>query len=331
MYYKRVIAADFEQKIMVDGPLRWLVDYVKAHEDLDLLIGKNNVREWISVYRGLTKIVTVLSTSAADKVRVDTADAYKSISPSLAGTKTLSNITETEIEAIRKSLEDSRPSDKYYRYYDNQKEGFYQNSLSRMFGLHSRADSDFIILDKEVVIGYKDEEEKARLFGPLQGAYKELQRKISAHDSAKYGQDLGKKSIGNELDFLAVDKNGDILLIELKHGTNTSGIYLSPLQIGLYLQIFNMLPWGVFQRAVTDMFDQKRKIGLINSDWKMPELSKKIIPVLIVAEPNQSSSAYEKFCEILDFCRKEKNPGFLQELRTMAYTTDTGLTVWGES
>jgi hypothetical protein len=328
MYYKRVIAAHFEQKIMVGGPLRWLVDYVKAHDDLDLLIGKNKQEEYLHVYRGLTKIVTIIPTSAADTVNLKTADAYKSISPSLAGRKTLSDITEAEIEAIRKSLAAKGTAD---RYYGNKKEGYYQNELSRMFGLYSRADSDFIILDKEAVVGYKDEEEKARLFGPLHGEYKELQKKISKRNPERYGRDLVKKSIGNELDFLAVDKNGDILLMELKHGTNTSGIYLSPLQIGLYLQIFNMLPWGVFQRAVTDMFDQKRKIGLINSDWKMPELSRKIIPILIVAEPNQSSSADEKFCEILDFCRQEKGPDFLQELRTMAYTTDTGLTVWGES
>jgi hypothetical protein len=327
MYYCRMIPDDFAQIIMQGGALRWLVDYVKTRDDLDLLVGKNNGEKYISVYRGLTKIVTILGTSASDRVRVKTAGTYQKYSPLLVGTKSPSDITKTEIEAIRTSLEKKGLDD---RYYGNRKEGYYQNEISRIFGLCSNADSDFLILDKEVVVGYEDETEKTRLFGPLRDEYKGLQKIISERNPKRYGSGLEKKSIGDELDFIAIDKNGDILLMELKHGSNTSGIYLSPLQIGLYYQIFNgLLPKYDLQNALIRIFEQKRSIGLISSDWELPRLSGKIIPILIVAEPNQKNSAFEKFCEVLEICREEKGSDFLRDLRTYAYTSDKKLTLWG--
>jgi len=85
----------------------------------------------------------------------------------------------------------------------------------------------------------EDEEEKSRIYKPIRQGYEELKRKLSEIDSKKYGSKLGEKSIGNELDFLALDKNGDILLIEFKHGTNISGIYQA-LCKSAYIMIFSV-------------------------------------------------------------------------------------------
>lgn len=144
----------------------------------------------------------------------------------------------------------------------------------------------------------------------------------------KFGKnEISKKGIGNELDFLALDKDGNLLLIELKHGTNTSGIYLSPLQIGLYFEIFNMFPWEELQYSVSQMIDQKKRIGLINSKWKTPEI-KRIVPVLQISEFNYRGSAKDKFNEVLEFVRDIKGSSFLQDIRTYNYTKEDGLTPW---
>lgn len=324
MYYNRTISKGLASLLETGGELRWLFDFVKNHKELDFLIGKNNSKEWISVYRGLTRIISVLPINNTS-VLIDADDKYKDISPNLYGQKNLSENYQNEIEYLITQIEQNS---KFDRYYKNKKEGFYQNELSKIFGICGKPDTDFVIIDKEAVIGYSDQAEKDNLFGNLQQKYKQLQRKISDLNPERYGKDLEKKAIGNELDFLALDKDGNILLIEYKHGTNTSGIYLSPLQIGLYNDIFTNFPKKELEIAVFEMLEQKQKIGLINPNWNKPNSIKDIIPVLIISEFNYKSSAKTKFEEILQFTRKQLGSSFLNNLQTFNFTMKNGLSNW---
>jgi hypothetical protein len=154
-------------------------------------------------------------------------------------------------------------------------------------------------LTRKLVIGYSDQAEKDRIFAPIQKRYKILQSILSNTDGNKFGKDLNKKSIGNELDFLALDKQGNLLIIEFKHGSSTSGIYLSPIQIGLYYDIFTSYPKVDLERAVFEMLAQKQKIGLINPDWTSPNRIKNIIPVVIISGFKEKSTAKSTFHEVL--------------------------------
>lgn len=325
MYYNRTIQEDFAKTLMVGGQLRWLFDYVKNHPDLDILTVKNKDNEFINIYRGLTRIMQIQKTNDANQVKVEADPTYKDLCPSAFGRKAISNISTQPIELIRKYREKLGDKD---RYYGNKKEGYYQNKLSREFGICSGADSEFVIIDKEVVAGYEDENEKNQLFLPIRDEYKKLQSKISEINPKRYGKNLEKKPIGNELDFLAITKEGDLLLIEYKDGSSTSGIYLSPLQIGLYFDIFKLLSAKInLNQAITGMLEQKQRIELINPNWKGLKFSGKIIPALVISNPKHQGSAYEKFYEILDICRKEKSPEFLKDLRIYTYTSSEGLKV----
>ncbi|OYQ43621.1 hypothetical protein CHU92_03190 [Flavobacterium cyanobacteriorum] len=324
MYYNRTISKGLASLLETGSELRWLFDFVKNHKELDFLIGKNNSKEWISVYRGLTRILTILPIDST-YVLIDADDKYKEISPNLYGQKNLSENYQNEIEYLITQIEQNS---KFDRYYKNKKEGFYQNELSKIFGICGKPDTDFVIIDKEAVIGYSDQAEKDNLFGTLQQKYKQLQREISDLNPERYGKDLGKKAIGNELDFLALDKDGNILLIEYKHGTNTSGIYLSPLQIGLYNDVFTNFPKNELENAVFEMLEQKQKIGLINPNWRKPNIIKSIIPVLIISEFNYKSSAKTKFDDILQFTRKQLGSNFLDNLQTFNFTMKNGLSNW---
>jgi len=324
MYYNRTISKELASLLETGGELRWLFDFVKNHKELDFLIGKNSSKEWISVYRGLTRILTILPINNTS-VLIDADDKYKDISPNLYGQKNLSENYQNEIEYLITQIEQNS---KFDRYYKNKKEGFYQNELSKIFGICGKPDTDFVIIDKEAVIGYSDQAEKDNLFGNLQQKYKQLQREISDLNPERYGKDIGEKAIGNELDFLALDKDGNTLLIEYKHGTNTSGIYLSPLQIGLYNDIFTSFPKNELESAIFEMLEQKQKIGLINPNWKKPNCIKDIIPVLIISEFNYKSSAKTKFGEILQFARKQIGSSFLNNLQTFNFTMKNGLSNW---
>ena len=324
MYYNRTISNELSRLLEIGGELRWLFDFVKSNKELDFQIGKNNSKEWISIYRGLTRIVSV-ARNGHSSIIINADNKYKNILPNLYGSINLTANFQCDIENLILQIETIT---KFDRYFKNKKEGFYQNELSREFGICGSADDKFVIIDKEAVIGYSNQAEKIKLLGTIQQKYKHLQREISALNPLRYGKNLGGKAIGNELDFLALDKEGNILLIEYKHGTNTSGIYLSPLQIGMYYDIFSYFPKADLEMAIFEMFAQKQKIGLINPGWIKPNSIRDIIPVLIISEYNYKSSAKTKFDEILQYTSQQLGPKFLNNLQTYNFTIKNGLSNW---
>ncbi|MFH1621625.1 MAG: hypothetical protein ABIA97_00690 [Candidatus Omnitrophota bacterium] len=329
MYYDRKLEK-LSYLIEKGGPLRWLFDYVKDNEELDFLVGKNRQKEWISVYRGLSRILTILPCREAGKIRFDAADAYKFLSAmehiDIFGKKEVSNLT---VGKLKNLLEIVKNNQKFNRYYQNKKEGYYQTILSRRYGIFGNPNDDFVLIDKETVIGYESEKEKVIEYSPFQALYKKLLNVISAKDSERFGSNLSKKAIGNEVDFLALDKDGNLLIIEYKHGTNTSGIYLSPIQIGLYYDLFNdfyVKKSELLNDSIFSMLEQKQKIGLINPLWPRPREIKSLIPVLIISEFNRKSVAKDNFLAVMEIARKELgNQMFLRDLKIYDYTLETGL------
>lgn len=331
MYYDRTLSPDFSKLVENGGALRWLFDYVKNNAELDFLIGRNKGTQWISVYRGLTRILKITPCRDINFVNAEAAEAYQKIAKikgyRLYGkTIPVSQIKESEFKQIAIIIKNDK---KFDRYFNNKKEGYYQNMLSRKYGVCGKANDDFVIIDKEAVIGYLDQPEKNHIFGSLQKNYKELQNEISKINSKRYGKNIEKKTIGNELDFLGLDKEGYILLIEYKHGSgNTSGIYLSPLQIGLYYDLFSYIPKNELKESVFKMLQQKQKIGLINPKWAKPTCINGIIPILIISEYNYKGSAKIKYAEIISIVRKKMGVDFLNNIKTYNYTAKNGLNKW---
>ena len=326
MYYNRTLSDSFSRHIEKSGKLRWLFDFVKDKDELDFLVGKNNSREWISVHRGLSRIITLqLRKRNSQKIFIDGAGCYKDMCPHLYGEKNIDENFRVAIEDIINLLEND---ERFDRYYNSKKEGFYQNNLSRRYGICGKVDDPFVIVDKEAVIGYSDQAEKDRIFAPIQKRYKILQSILSNTDGNKFGKDLNKKSIGNELDFLALDKQGNLLIIEFKHGSSTSGIYLSPIQIGLYYDIFTSYPKVDLERAVFEMLAQKQKIGLINPDWTSPNRINSIIPVVIISGFKEKSTAKSTFHEVLKLLRGKLCNKFVNKLEVWKYTPGEDLSNW---
>ena len=180
------------------------------------------------------------------------------------------------------------------------------------------------------MIGYTNNIEKAKWFGAIRSKYKILQKALSTSNPKRYGKHLEKKALGGELDFLALHKNGNLLLIEYKHGVNTSGIYLAPIQIGMYYDLFKQLPNKDLNGVVMRVLKQKQEIGLINPDWPPPSKINELVPVLIVSEYNAKSSAKTKYSEVLRFIRQGRYEGksFLKNVETYNYTSARGIKPW---
>lgn len=321
MYYNREIDFELSKLIEPKGELRWLFDYVKQNTELDFLIGSNNSKSWISVYRGLSRMVSITKYKRkTDKIKIDGAKAYKDIIPSLYGEKSINDDFQEDLETLINKI---KTNDKFDRYYKNKQEGFYQTVLSRKYGINGTKNDKFVIIDKEAVVGFEDACEKECFFNKFKPTYKDFQEYLSVLNAKKYGANLKKKSVGNELDFLALDSEGNILLIEYKHGTNTSGIYLSPIQIGMYYEIFTKYSREEFDNVILKMLKQKQRIGLINPDWKIPSQFKNIIPILIISDYQSKSSAKKRFDEVLPLFNRKMGTKILKNLKTWNYNIDT--------
>ena len=207
-----------------------------------------------------------------------------------------------------------------HTYYNNKKEGYYQNILSRDYALNATNDSEFIIIDKEAIIGYENQDEKDILFTPMQDKFKKLQKLLSSTDERKFGKNLDKKALGGELDFIAIDREGNILLIEYKDGTNTSGIYLSPIQIGFYTELFKEFE-GNLEESLLSMLKQKQEMGLISKEFKVPSKLKDIIPVLMISNYKSNSVSKEKFQDVMTIIRTKSDFGenYLQNLKIVNF------------
>lgn len=327
MYYNRLISTELAAALLEEDKMQWLFNFVKQRKDLDFLIGQNSSTEWISVYRGLSSIIQV--TTSRNKLIVTADKKYKAIAKQMGlAIYTDKNTTAFAFQDdLEKLLDKISKDDKFDRYYNNKKEGYYQNILSRKYGINSLPFSDFVVIDKEMVVGYEDEVEKMKIFGGMQQKYKTLLNKISSTNPKRFGSNLGKKAIGSELDFLAWKSDGTLLLIEYKHGTNTSGIYLSPLQIGLYSDVFECYSKDKKDDlfvTLRQMVEQKQKLGLIHADWKIPSKIESIRPMLLISEFNPKSTGLQKYREILKICREElRNRNFLHDIEVCTYSSES--------
>lgn len=324
MYYNRALSKSFADLLAPDGDLRWLFDLVKQHPELDFLTGKNNTEEWISVYRGLGRLLRIRPTSNPDEIKIDAHPAYQELDPSLYGRKTTNENFSTKLLDLVKKVSDNQ---RFFSHYNNKKEGYYQNAFSRQYGICGNPNDEFVILDKEAVIGYENQKEKDSILKPIQDDYQALLRDLSQSSNKRYGKNTNKKATGNELDFIALSKNGDILLIEFKDGKNPSGIYLSPFQIGGYYDLWSGFPKLSLKISLERLAIQKQEIGLINPGWKIPKPNR-IIPVLIISDYNYKSTAKKKFEEVMDHLRYWKHTSVLKDLQTYNFTLQDGLTPW---
>jgi len=323
MYYQRVIGGDLKGLLLPGGGLHWLYLLVKERKDLDFLVGANKSKKWIYVYQGTTKLLDI--SMKRNSANISANPAYLELAQKnnldIYGIKEISdlNFKDDFVRLIPCLSQDS----KFRSYYANKKEGYFQNLFSRQFGILSDGSEDFVVVDKEVVIGYANKKVKEIYFGEQRKRFMAINEALSRLDAKIYGSKLSEKALGNELDFLAVNRDGKILLIEFKHGSSTKGIYLSPIQIGLYYYIFHEYIKQYkddFISHISSMIKQKKEMGLISQQWPDVTLTTEIIPTLVIAEYNPESSAFVNFKEVLKICRdKLADNSFLSELIVYEY------------
>lgn len=284
-YYDRTMDDSFISKVLNDYP--WLIHFVKNTSELDLQTGHDpkQGRSWFSVYRGTGRILTFAS--RRNGYKIDAADTYKKI----ATTDFFERPTENSFVEYLSNIKKASNLKRYYESDQRKKEGFYQNLIGRRYTFNTKAEDDFIIIDKEMVVGFKDEVTKTAWNKDIISNIEALIRNLRRDYKGRLPKDISSKY--GEFDFLAMTWDGDIIIMELKQDDSLK-TSLSPIQVRFYDEQFHKLLKE--NKDISDnimkMVQQKVDMGIINvpKGRSLPQkLSGKIETCVIVGEEKSLS------------------------------------------
>ena len=284
-YYDRTMDDSFISKVLNDYP--WLIHFVKNTSELDLQTGHDpkQGRSWLSVYRGTGRVLTFAS--RRNGYKIDAADAYKRIAP----IGFFEHPTEDSFVEYLSNIREAPNLQPFYESDKGKKEGFYQNLIGRRYTFNTKAEDDFIIIDKEMVVGFKDEVTKTAWNKDIISKIEALIRNLRRDYKGRLPKDISSKY--GEFDFLAMTWDGDIIIMEVKQD-DPKNTYLSPIQVRFYDEQFHKLLKE--NKDISDnimkMVQQKVDMGIINVPEGRslpPELSGKIETCVIVGEEESLS------------------------------------------
>ncbi len=159
--------------------------------------------------------------------------------------------------------------------------------------------------DREAVLGYVNTaaQTAGRAFPRVVAARAELERLRTAGRWAP----MPKGKVGAELDQLAVDPEGRLVLLELKDAAaSPSSVYYSPLQLLQYV-----LEWAVAFDVVRDqlraLIEARKAVGLSPVD--MPDLGRGLRPVVGFGADLRSAEVRARFDEVRDVVNRHLPAG----------------------
>ena len=293
MYYDRTMNPTLAHSLMVQ--YHWLVDYVRDHEDLDFQTGNdpNKNRSWFSVYRGTGRLLTIECMNNRSRIVAD--DTYKTIDTSFFDWP----VDEDSFTRYLTAVSRSAVLGKYYmNERGEKKEGYFQTLVGRRYTIGLESDDDFVVFDKEFVLGFASAQERIDWNRTI---VEEQNRRIAALRES-YTGNLPREIGGTygEVDLLGLNKDGDLVVVEIKQGASAKTA-LAPVQLGFYSrQLEKVLQEQAdsFYGIVKKMVKQKVELGLI--DWpagrEMPQrLSGRVHCLLVVGDDRFSPTIIKRY------------------------------------
>jgi hypothetical protein len=190
----------------------------------------------LQVYHGNTSILRIATNELGNTFQLQ-FDAYDSVVkelwPSLRREWTIDEVVELS-ERLRETLLVlvARTGQPYYR---NKKEGFWENQLCCSYGRSWTPKKEWLILDRQAVIGFASATDRTKFYEPIVKRHTAARQLLFEKQGRKWAQ---PKSIGNELDLLVVNQEREVVCMELKHESNSDGIYYGPFQAAVYRDAF---------------------------------------------------------------------------------------------
>lgn len=326
-YYDRTMSTEFET--VITSKFGWLIQFVKDHECLDFQTGYGReTKSWFSIYRGTGRVLRIKLSRG--KIKFDADKYYKALHQPWFTEETLN---EESFKLYLENIEKNNQLDEYYvSTKGEEKEGYYQNLISRRYTIGLKPEDDFVIIDKELVIAFESKPYKKEWNRQI------VQEQIEGIDKIRnivpkmrLPKDI--HPVYGEFDFLAVDKRGNFIIMELKQDDGQK-TYLSPVQTNYYVMQFEKLIKEKGKQylcnSLRKMYDQKVRMGLINNGWKFPEKMACEVKACVVVGNKKGISigTCEKYNKIKNvflprmeaFMATNKNDGTLRKCDFLTYS-----------
>jgi hypothetical protein len=224
LYYDRCVPDDLLATILPDGPLAWLVSWVRSPDGssalADLQLRRSRGGTCLQLYLGGTSVLSIHLTRR--KVRFRVNEAYKGVAPSLFSTTHDQSALLAARPELFGYLERVRPriSDRYVTAESEVHGGF-----MRRYALDVEPTDPCLVLDREVKIGYANVAERSAVRLQLDAA-------------------LPARLRGNyvELDAIAILSTAGIALVEIKdRGDDPPALAVAAEQAAAHVLRFSML------------------------------------------------------------------------------------------
>ena len=181
-------------------------------------------------------------------------------------------------------------------------EGGYQAALSKPQA------AGYVLVDREVMLSFAPGEKKDR----IKEISRDLVKAQSFLKAEEYAWAANATPPGDKLDALAIDRDGRLLAIEVKPGSETNALGWAPVQVAMYARLVRAWteadPEGA-RKVLEEMAHQRAALGLGSS--AVPPLSDpiEVVPVIAVGKPIKNpSEARERFALIRDALRTHGEP-----------------------
>ena len=91
------------------------------------------------------------------------------------------------------------------------------------------------MLDRQVVIGFASSADRTKFYEPIISKHTAAMQSLFNSQGRKWAR---PKTIGGELDLLLLNRNRELVCMELKHASSSAGVYYGPFQDAVYREAF---------------------------------------------------------------------------------------------
>ena len=289
--YDRV-PSDMLRKQLLCGPLRPLLSMADCkvagcHLDVHL-----RVRDEVHVYCGLTRPVGVRLDTKGD-IHVFAAKSY------------LEQECSRELFGVwrRGTIDSKEFGSRLTEYLNRVDVGCrWVRREGRIQAAWSRIGEPWVPFDREAVLGYRStaDRDRARCFKEVHRARKRIE---DLRMSEGWARLPGR---GGEVDQLAVDPNGRLVVIELKDASSSSGVYYAPLQLLQYVW-----EWHSAFDAIRDSMQRllDARVALKLTSPGVARIGTCIRPVVGFGADTRSKEVRRRYSKVLQVVNDHLPPG----------------------
>lgn len=279
IWYDRTIPGEFRAELSPGGTFERLVRFAHRRHLADVQLRAVGSLSWATIYCGLTNVLHVEHRRTRGyRLRADIrhmTDNQAGPPEGILGWTTWS--TPAQLMAEWSAIE---------AYMTGQFNGVatrWTNEGAVQAMLCANGGESYQVIDREAVFGFRDTAERERIHKALRTPL------LNALDvRTPEGWWRPPASLGGELDVLAVDARGRLLIMEVKPADNLSGITWAPLQVSFYAGLFRH--WseavgGESAEILNRMLGQRIAIGLEKESSVSLSYPLDIVPVIGIQDP----------------------------------------------